>query len=355
RTSWTIVLWGAILLAGMWVYPALQSYERGVAAVEAEEWVVAREHFAAAQARTPYIDTGVALAEALTLGRLAMEDPIYLPAAIATYEQLIAHEPGWPSNYANLAALYWQSGEADTAIKYMEQAHKISPQVKRYLLNLGVWHEIIGAEATASAYYEQLAMLPNVWKSPIFWQATAVRQEVAPVAENDPAWQALLDGDLLVAKQQFSDRLNENPRDRKAYLGLGISLFLLEENQNNPTVVQSLNRAKLLNQTGAEFWLLAYSDPTAQFLDYFRHHSTFGLGRGKITTYPTLILNRIGLPYDLLPTLNCLALDEPTSQDIALLQTKSGRTNPLIEDLFAEGSQGMVPCSFQEMYDATLP
>lgn len=342
RTGWPVAIWGLLLVAGGWTTPALRHYEQGIASAEAGDWQTAAEQFTAAQARLPYTETSFLLATALTQGRLAAEDPTYLPLAIATYEQLLAHEPGWPSNYANLAALHWQAGDHQTAIALIEQAHAIAPRVGVYLLNLGLWHEAMGNELAASHAYKQLAVLPNTWTTPIFWQATPARQTAAPAPERDSAWTALTQQNWLMAEQQYTARLQRDPRDASAHLGLGISHLMMD---NNTAATQSLHRAELLKESNAILWLLAQEDPTAEFLDFFRYHSTFGLGQGRILVYPVTIFNRPAPPHDLLPQLQCLALDEPTSQHLSLLSTWSAVPNPLLSTLPATTTQGLVPCA----------
>lgn len=342
RTVWPVAIWGLLLMAGGWAYPALRHYEQGIASAEAGDWQTAAEQFTAAQSRLPYTETSFLLASALTQGRLAAEDPTHLPTAITTYEQLLAYEPGWPSNYANLAALHWQAGDRQTAIALMEQAHSLAPKVEVYLLNLGLWHEAMEDELAATASYQQLAALPHTWATPTFWQATPIRQSAAPTSAPDPAWQALTQQDWATAEAQYTTDLQQNPRNASAHLGLGIRHLLMG---NSTAATQSLNRAQLLRHGHAIFWLLAQEDPTAEFLDFFRYHSTFGLGQGGILVYPVTIFNRPSLPHDLLPQLQCLALDESTSQHLALLSTWSAVQNPLLSTLPAPTSQGLVPCA----------
>ncbi len=342
RTSWTILLWTAILFAGIWVYPATQKYEQGVAAVKVQDWAAAANHFAAAQAHTFYTDTSIALAEALTLGRLSMENPTYLPAAITTYEQVITHEPGWPSNYANLAALYWQFGETQTAITLLEQAHAISTNVSIYPLQLGLWYESLDESRVATDHYQQVAILPNVWASAPFWQTTPIRQSRAPAVELDSAWLALIQQDWESANRLYRERLQVNQRDGEAYMGLGIEQLFIG---NNDEATRLLNRAKLLGQNNADLWLAAQADPTLAFLDTYRYHSTFGLGQEETHIYPILLLNRRALPYDLLPQLHCLSLDESTSQHLRLLNMWSAVDSPLPKILFASATKGIVPCT----------
>ena len=338
-TSWPIPLWAVLLIAGGWAYPALRLYEQGLASAEAGDWHIAAEQFTAAQMRLPYPETSFLLAEALAKGGLAAEDPTHLPAAIAAYEQLIPHEPGWPSNYANLAALHWQAGDRQTAITLMEQAHTIAPKVEVYLLNLGLWYEAIGHETAATHAYQQLAALPNTWTTPTFWQATPARQAAAPTPAPDPAGEALTQQDWHTAEQAYTAHLVQDPRDVVAHLGLGIRALLMGD---DTAATQGFHRAQLLGHSHAILWLLAQEDPSLQFLDYFDYHSTFGLGQGRILVYPITLFNRPVLPHDLLPQLQCLALDELTSQQFNLL-SRWAAVEPAPPHL--QPSTPLVPCT----------
>lgn len=341
--GWPVVIWLFVSLSWIITYPSMRQYEAGLSAGQQGDWLLASRHFADAQAITPYTDTGIALAESLALGRLALTDETFLPSAIDSYERLIAHEPGWPSNHANLAALYWQLGEDKKAIMLMKQAHEISPNVPVYLLNLGLWYEEIGEEALAIGAYQSLANLPNIWTTTDFWYATEARRAAVPLLnqELDPAWIALRKHEFDLANQLYNDALHINPSNSSAYLGLGIYNVLAGQ-EDIASIL--FTQAKLLKNDKADIWLLAQADPELLFLDYFRYHSTRGIGQGRISTYPILLLVRPSLPYDLLPQLKCFSLDEPTSQHLYLLDEWTSSNNQLIEKLMASETMGVVSC-----------
>jgi tetratricopeptide (TPR) repeat protein len=343
---WTIPAWVCLLLAGAWLYPATQAYERGVAAAQNGEWRAAVAHFEAAQSSIPYMDSGVALAEGLSYGWLAAENDDYLPGAIAAYERLIAHEPGWPTNYANLAALYWQAGDVEKALALMRQAQAIAPKTPLYTLNLALWQETVGDEEAAVANYKRLAALNGIWSTPLFWEATPARQAAVfpsqPVSEHDAGWQALQNQNWGAAEVIYSGLLQENPRDGAAYTGLGI-LYLF---MGNETAAQDqLARAMLLNRRHAYIWAFLLDDPTGEFLTMFRQHNSFGLTRSNAHIYPAGVLSRPGLPYDLLPQLHCFSLDDSVSQHIALLENWPPLDKVLLQSLLADETEGLIPCT----------
>ena len=345
-TVWTVPLWCLLLLVGAWVYPAMREYEEGVAAVRDGDRHMAVTHFANAQSRTPYIDTGTALAQGLTYGWLASEDVDYLSQAIVAYENLIAHEPGWPTNYANLAALYWQMGEVEQALMLMARAQSIAPKIPLYTLNLALWQEEIDQQQAAIANYRELVQMQGVWKTPLFWEATPARQAITipltSASRHQSAWQALQNKDWQMAEEAYNGMLQDNPRDGVARAGLGIKHLFTG---NEAAAQERLTEAMLLNRRYTYLWVFLLGDPTGDFLTMFQQSNTFGATRSNAHIYPTAIFSRPGMPYDILPQLYCFSLDENTSQHLMLLSNWPLIDQSILQSLQATNTQGLVPCS----------
>jgi O-antigen ligase/Flp pilus assembly protein TadD len=98
------------------------------------------------------------LQQAYLLGRLAEKEPDkHLEQAIATYEQVLDHDPAFHIGQSNLAALYTQQGDFAKALSAAEKAHTLRPDLWLYSLKLGEAQEALGMdEAAAQSYRDAL-------------------------------------------------------------------------------------------------------------------------------------------------------------------------------------------------------
>src|SRR5690606_16886380 len=113
---------------------------------------------------------------ALLLGIAATDNPSRVDDAIAAYHQLVEIEPHYSPNWANLAALYWQSGNRDDAVVTMRQAAQLADQSAALSFRLAEYLEANGQELEAtSAYLHALSNAPSLIGAAL-WQGSPVRQ-----------------------------------------------------------------------------------------------------------------------------------------------------------------------------------
>lgn len=116
---------------------------------------------------------------AFYLGTLAGEYPeIYLDRALDAALATIAIDDTYSLLNANLAALLWQSGEHEAAIRSMERAVETNPPNVLYVFNLGVMEEKAGDLNAASGSYSMVLSQKPLWAGSDFWRSNAFRQSV---------------------------------------------------------------------------------------------------------------------------------------------------------------------------------
>jgi hypothetical protein len=99
-------------------------------------------------------------------------------SAITAFEKVVALDPTWALDHANLAALYRQKGDLVRARSEIQKAVELAPNCAAYLLNLGVITEESGDSVAArSAYTKVLGLEPN-WRAAWFWRNNEFRKKV---------------------------------------------------------------------------------------------------------------------------------------------------------------------------------
>lgn len=129
-------------------------------------------------------------------------------SGIAAYERFIQLDPGYGVAWANLAALRWQVGDQDEAIKDIQQAITLDSVEWNYQLLLGQYAEAKGQSDVANAAYaEALRLYPDASLYPELTpfaeaNSAAIDQTKMTVAAR-MAW-ALEHGDVEQAKAAWA-------------------------------------------------------------------------------------------------------------------------------------------------------
>lgn len=333
-----LALFLALMVTGFRGWQVGQHYTAGAAAVEAHNWPAATNHFRAAQSLLPYPDTSLLWGQGFTLGVQAAGDVNQLQPAVTAYEQVIRAEPGWALNHANLAALYWQQGQAAEAIATMKQAADLAPEVPFYHLNLGLWYESLGETESAQAAYEDLYQLEATWREAPFWQTTPTRQRATavplpPADQPDDATRlvqagraALAQGQLNQAADLFHQALAVDPDQPGGHFGLGVIYFqsgradLAADAWQRAAVLDRVSQSLSLDETPFQqsiaLWqsLLPDARPgeTQTILAKLTRPSVFGYGR-PAGNYLFMAFVRLPMAAEIQPQLRCL----PVSADLA--------------------------------------
>jgi len=172
-----VVLAAIALSAAAWVVSDMAQYQFEQAIrtdASAEEALEAVE-------RAQRVDPAMRLygiQRAQILGRLADEDPAYLPDAIRAHEEVIEAGTTYDVFYANYAALLAQNGEYDAAFEVMSRAAAILPTEPEYRLWSAEYAELAGQDAAAKSLYEDVLLSQPGWVTSTYWQKTALRQEM---------------------------------------------------------------------------------------------------------------------------------------------------------------------------------
>lgn len=354
---WWVPVWIGLLWFGYQSFQSARIYEAGLAAADAKDWEAAAQLFEQAQQEALYPETSYYLAAGMANAILAQQDERYLPQAIAAYQRVIAAEPGWPTNHANLAALYWQNEQPDLALSAMQTAVFLAPQIPIYDLNLGLWYVELGEEAAALEAFGRLYQHRDTWRKAPFWQSglpldslaslnkadLPVPAEISKRSEHAAGWLALEMGNYVEAGRVFAPQLLNSPYDGTNYLGQSIAAYM----QNNLAEAQQfLEQADLLG-TRDPFWRAVIKegkDFTALENNYL-HHSTFNISNVQSAIYGQSIFLRLSLSYDVAPQLTCFSLTPLLEQNFAILRPHlSLAEKEQLATLVLGNGQGLRPC-----------
>jgi O-antigen ligase len=145
-----IVLWGLLLVTGLWSVNVYQRYRDVISTA-----LTTRDFTTAAAAIQPIIDADPhMLPYHLQQGFFyALADH---PAAIDSYRRAAALMPESPVIWANLAALYWQHGQQDEALQAIERGATLDPQAWQFSLLWGQYAETMGDENLARHAYRRM-------------------------------------------------------------------------------------------------------------------------------------------------------------------------------------------------------
>jgi putative inorganic carbon (HCO3(-)) transporter len=161
-----------------------------------------------------------------------------LDRAIREYEVGMSQEPYYSLNHANLAALYWQDGQADAAIEHLREAMELAPLAARYPLQLGSYYEQLGSEASATGCYEQAIDLAPSLIDDLFWDGSEWREGfIRPYREGatgggassspSSGELALQEGRYQEAAEYFESVLSTHPGNAAARTRLGLAYLAL--------------------------------------------------------------------------------------------------------------------------------
>jgi tetratricopeptide (TPR) repeat protein len=130
-------------------------FQLGIDAANDGDWNAAEAQICAAYETSPHI-SHYAFQCALIQAKIAFleNDTDALEKSISMYEAGLQSDPYWPINWANLAALEWQSGERTNALTHMQQALDFAPRDAILALNTGWMMEQLGDEVGARDHYE---------------------------------------------------------------------------------------------------------------------------------------------------------------------------------------------------------
>lgn len=152
-------------------------------------------------------------------------NPAYLQPGIRAYEKALTLERPHATWWANLAALYWQAGEHETAIHAMRQAAQFAPNAPDIWINLGLYLEESNRRADAiQAYIAALEASP-AWGISSFWDETALRKRVRkahmggpiPYVQAEEQWQA---GDLHGGIRILEATIENDPSQPRPYFSI---------------------------------------------------------------------------------------------------------------------------------------
>lgn len=185
RSQWaTVGLMGlAVITVGAWVWTdgAYLHHHRAVVAAAADDWAMASQELEAAVRWDPaYTFYHHQLGR--VYGELAMDDPAYLPRAIAAYRWGHADNDFYALNHASLAALYGQAGDWEQAVQETQRAVALDPYQPVYSFNLGLLLAPQGLMEEAYKAYAQTILLSPPLLQGTFWRVAGLDEaEMAAV------------------------------------------------------------------------------------------------------------------------------------------------------------------------------
>jgi tetratricopeptide (TPR) repeat protein/O-antigen ligase len=180
-THWvrTATLGAVIVYLGslLWLDYGQLRFEQGIAAARNGDYRSAAESVRLAGR----LDRSLGLyrfQEAFYLGNLAHDDPEgFLEPAIAAQESAIQLDDSYSVHLANLAALYWQNGESESAMVAMERALEKNPPDSALWLNHGLFAEQLGYHEQALDSYARVLAKEPQWASSGFWLESSFRRQ----------------------------------------------------------------------------------------------------------------------------------------------------------------------------------
>jgi putative inorganic carbon (HCO3(-)) transporter len=172
---------------------------------------------------------------------------------IDEYKQFCSMEPYYAPAWANLSALYWQTGDRDQAIAAMTHASSIAPDDWEIAYNLGLYQEMQGQlEAARQSYEHALRNYPASRLYPA-WQESDLRRSIAstydPHKTIAPFTQAVSWLDQGAADKAQAALAQLEPGDRASAYGRALTLILaVEAGQReaiDPLLTTMRNQSKL--------------------------------------------------------------------------------------------------------------
>ncbi len=172
-------IWVVLLVAGLWSSGIYSDYVGVLSdAAKTNDYKVDAAKLNDVIARDPQLSL-YSMQQGFLYGMAASKGDLEAAqSGIAAYERFIQLDPGYGVAWANLAALRWQVGDQDEAIKDIQQAIKLDSVEWNYQLLLGQYAEAKGQTDVANAaYQEALKLYPDA----------SLYAELTPFAEANPA------------------------------------------------------------------------------------------------------------------------------------------------------------------------
>lgn len=153
-------LWVGLIVTGFWSSGVYRGYTQILNEVGAT-----RAYSAGAQELKGVVEADPALSlyglqQGFLYGMAANEgEAAALPLAEAAYERFVEQEPGYSFGWANLAALRWQSGDSEAALRLIRRAIQIDPGVWFYYWMLASYQMKLGDPAGAEQSFNEVLRL----------------------------------------------------------------------------------------------------------------------------------------------------------------------------------------------------
>lgn len=318
-----LVAWLVVASANFWALRAYAPFSQGVLAANLGDWQTAVPRLTRAADLDP-ANAFFHLQAGYADGRLALEtgDAQALQQAIAEYEEGVALEPNFATNWANLGVLREAAGDEAGAIAALEQAVALGSEEPAFHLTLGRLYEATGRLADARAAYTAALSLRSFWADAYFFRATSLRaavrdewragQAAAPAtfSELDAGYRALAAGQPAQAQAHFERTL----RSAAAYRGLGLAYlgqgqFDAAERALRTALFfgsrdpwdNSRTRIAMGQLAAARGDCAAAVGQYERALDDLRRVTSFGPGTMGISDYGWYVFNRESIMPDLLP------------------------------------------------------
>ena len=257
RCRWLVGPILILLLVIFWTDISYFYFSRGADLATEGEWAAGAEFIERATNLDPafpfhHFQLG------FVYGQLASrQDPPHLDRAIEEYEAGLSQEPYYSLNHANLAALYWQNGQPDTAIECVRRAIELAPAAPDYVIQLGSYYEQLGYDAEAVQLYETAIELRPSLLTDLFWQESRLRQEFiadqrskvmsgSPSSSLGRGQTAYREGRYEEAVAFFDSVLATHPSNKTAHRGLGLAYLALGEEE---AAIQNLQVAIFLGDS----------------------------------------------------------------------------------------------------------
>jgi tetratricopeptide (TPR) repeat protein len=225
RAAWRLLfsgLWIVILVAGWWTTRIYNEFVRGEQLLVDRDYARSGEVLGEVADRLPWLalyhaEYGYARGLAAYYG-----DDESLAIAIRAYERALDLEAPHAVWWANLAMLYAQAAQPDSAVAAMRQAVLYAPDDPDLWLNLGILYETQGMSDEARTAYRQALIVDNRWGHSSFWMETALRQDVRAAAAVEPTsymqalalWSA---GERGTALDGLEQRITRDPVEPRWY------------------------------------------------------------------------------------------------------------------------------------------
>jgi putative inorganic carbon (HCO3(-)) transporter len=233
-SRWLVAPVSLLFLSMLWTDIGYFYFSRGAGLATQGEWEAAAPFVERATQTDPdfpfyHFQLG------FIYGTLASEEGSpNLDRAIQQYEVGMSQEPYYSLNHANLAALYWQDGQADAAIEHVREAMELAPLGARYPLQLGSYYEQLGSEASATGCYERAIDLDPSLIDDLFWNGSEWREGFIRAyregatgggASSSPSSGelALQEGRYQEAAEYFERVLSTHPGNAAARTRLGLA------------------------------------------------------------------------------------------------------------------------------------